>query len=177
MDRNAVTGGTALADETETLVSAIPADGGASPVASDAIEAGVIPTEDGAYAWWVGDNNLKAKVGHLSPAPADEKEALADMQAAPQAWPGTFLGNGVARNDPRIERLVSVASVDLLAASPGSLFHHVTTCANGLITNVRAGGFRKDLSFALQKPHSEMTGTSVIYSGFDRRDDSQGAMG
>ena len=168
-DAGAVASISPLSVETEILVgeikSNVSADPGLIASSSEAVAAGVVRMENGGHAWWIGDNNMKAKMGDIYSPPTDEQEALAQMQAPPQALLETFLGSDIDRADPRFGRVVSLQTLDLLATPPQPLFHDVTTSAKGLLTNVRSGGFRKDLSFFLQKPFSEVDKTPLYTVG------------
>lgn len=131
----------------------------------DAVEAALLGTPGGACAWWVGDQNTKAKLGGaLSPA-ADAKVAAARMQAAPRAAHEAVLGEGVSPADPALDRLVTAATVDLVARPAKPLFHHATTDSCGLLVDVRAGGFRKDLNFLLEKQMSQAPKTPLYTAG------------
>ncbi len=149
--------GTALATVTEPLASATSTSG--------PVESGVIKVTDGGYGWWVSDNNMKAKLGNAVAAPADVTEAVARMQAAPRAAHEFLIGAAIPIEDPRLNRLISLKTVDLLAKPAQSIFHDAATIANGLVTNVRAGGFRKDLSFLLEKPYSQVIKDPLYSAG------------
>ncbi|WP_338285840.1 hypothetical protein [Luteolibacter sp. LG18] len=139
--------GAALASSTVSLAKATSSSG--------PVEAGVLKVPDGGYSWWVSDNNMKAKLGNTVVPPTNATEAVARLQAAPRAAHEFLLGTSIPITDPSLNRLISLSTVDILAKPPESIFHDATTIANGLVTNVRAGGFRKDLSFLLEKPYSE----------------------
>jgi len=161
-DRNSVTNATSPAAETVELVS-----GSAS---SAPINAGLINIERGGYAWWVSDNNMKAKLGNLVTPPTTEEEAVAGLQSPSANSLFPIMGGSIARNDPRLDRLVSTGTLDLLATPPPStpppsLFHDAVTHADGLVTNVRSGGFRKDLSFFLEKPFADVSKLPLYTAG------------
>lgn len=122
----------------------------------DALEAGLIRTSTGACAWWVGDQNMKAKLGGAVEPAADVDTAVHRMQSAPRAAHEVFFdGAAVAADAPQLDRLASDRTTELLG-SPGSpLFHDATAFSLGLLTNVRAGGFRRDLNFLLEKPRPQ----------------------
>lgn len=119
----------------------------------DAVEAGLIQTSKGACAWWVGDQNMKAKLGGAV-APAVDAVAAADrLQSAPRAGHEVFFGSAaVAADAPQLDRLASTRTAELLGPQVKPLFHDATAVSLGLLTNVRAGGFRKDLNFLLETP-------------------------
>ncbi|MEY3897260.1 MAG: hypothetical protein RLZZ214_2781, partial [Verrucomicrobiota bacterium] len=112
-------------------------------------------------AWWVGDQNMKAKLGGAVEPATDREFAVARMQSAPRAAHEVFLGNTVAAADPVLDRLVTVKSADLIAKPAKPVFHDVTTASLGLLTNVRGGGFRKDLNFLLEKPKPAVNSAEV----------------
>jgi hypothetical protein len=121
--------------------------------AYDAVKAGLIQTSTGACAWWVGDQNMKAKLGGAVEAAVDAGVAAHRMQSAPRAAHEIFFGStAVAADAPQLDRLVSGRTVELLGTTAQPLFHDATALSLGLLTNVRAGGFRKDFNFLLEKP-------------------------
>jgi len=132
------------------LVAATKAQG--SIPAQDAVEAGLVTLPQGGIAWWIGDQNTKAKFGGVVENAADAKVAAARLQSAPRAAHEVFPGlDGVLANDERLGKLPSTDSLRLLAKDT-HFFHDATTTSLGLMTNVRAGGLRKDLNFLLETP-------------------------
>jgi hypothetical protein len=136
-----------------------------SLVAADAdhnmVEAGLIDLPSGGGAWWVGDQSMKAKLGGAIVPATDRELAVARMQSAPRAAHEVFLGNAVAAADPLLDRLISVKTADLIAKPTKPIFHDVTTASLGLLTNVRGGGFRKDLNFLLETPIPAVNSAAV----------------
>ncbi len=53
----------------------------------------------------------------------------------------------------------------MIQATPGSHFHDMTVSATGLLTNVRSGGMRKDLSFFLEKPWLRLSKSPLYTAG------------
>lgn len=148
---------TAFSMATEPLASAM--------ATSNAVEPGVIKLKDGGYAWWVSDNNMKAKIGNAAVTPADAIQAVAQLQAPPRQAYEPLLGSSIAKDDARLNQLISLKTVDLLSKPAQSVFHDATTFATGLVTNVRAGGFRKDLSFLLEKPYAQVYKAPLYSAG------------
>ncbi|BCU78043.1 hypothetical protein [Luteolibacter sp. LG18] len=127
--------------------------------------------------WWVSDLGTKAQVAPAAKVPT----ALAEVRAGQQAAPAYALKNAgtgitkpfanVAATDPKLGRLPTWQSSALIADKPENvrgLYHDFTTQNRGLLTDVRAGGFRLDLSMELerasaQKPDS--TGTALYQVG------------
>jgi hypothetical protein len=149
-DENVVTNSSAAKSSTpsQNMVPMIVAD-----AAQDAVRAGLIKTSTGACAWWVGDQNMKAKLGGAVNPALDAVVASHRMQSAPRAAHEVFFGSAaLAADAPELDRLVSGRTAELLGTTAKPLFHDATAFSLGLLTNVRAGGFRKDLNFLLEKP-------------------------
>ncbi|MGA0845539.1 MAG: hypothetical protein ACO3RV_03290 [Luteolibacter sp.] len=120
---------------------------------TDAVEAGLIKTTDGACAWWVGDQNMKAKLGGAVEAAETVELATQRMQSAPRAAHEPYFGSdNISIDDPKLDRLVSGQTAELLGTPQSPLFHDATAVSLGLLSNVRAGGLRKDLSFLMELP-------------------------
>ncbi|MCU0795632.1 MAG: hypothetical protein MUF31_06815 [Akkermansiaceae bacterium] len=115
----------------------------------------------GRLAYWVADQNLKAAIGT---EPPNKGSNLADIRGNLQGAPRNaveFAQSGGAQvfdsdwyeeTDP--ELLTSWSQTGFVANSPRahlSLFHDFTPSSSGLITNVRSGGFRRDLSMQLER--------------------------
>ncbi len=112
------------------------------------------------HAWWVGDLGTKALIAAAEPA----DNQMISLRARQQAMPGYHFPlaggtgqsgpfSGVETTDPRISHLASWQTSALLAGNPTEirgLYHDLTTFNRGLLTNVRQGGFRKDLSMYLE---------------------------
>jgi hypothetical protein len=114
----------------------------------------------GRLAWWVGDQGVKAAVKTPLPSTDTSLGVLrnnlqsATRNAIDLSKTGAVkpFGN-LAANDPRLERVISWQQAAFLAsdiAAPRSLFHDLAATSTGLLTNVRAGGFRKDLSMQME---------------------------
>lgn len=113
-------------------------------------------------AWWTGDQGVKASVD-LPARSGDTSVAgvRAGLQTARQmaiqlggsgTGPRPFAG--VVNEDPRRNLVMHWPQASLLADTPashGALFHDFTACSSGMLTNVRSGGFRKDLSMFLER--------------------------
>ncbi len=111
---------------------------------------------NGAYAWYVSDNNQKASVDPLD----DVKLAAAAFEAAPRSNPALIDSSGSgafagflddARKHPG--KLVSYLNASLtqgdsetMAKLLGENVHHLTTYSPGLFTDTSLGGLRRDLT-------------------------------
>ncbi len=110
--------------------------------------------------WWVGDEGVKAYVPSEPSAPANgSSTGRIAMQAAPNfglevmAAGNTRPFAAFDHDSEDNRKLVSWGQTSLVTGSPADarpLFHDLSAHNRGLLTNVRAGGFRKDLSMFLQ---------------------------
>jgi hypothetical protein len=112
--------------------------------------------------WWTGDQGIKAAV---ATPPANDDEALATLRSSLQGAPrnavelaSTGAGKpfaGLDPNDPRVTLVTDWKQSAFLATdkdSPRGLFHDLAPFSSGLLTNLRTGGFRRDLSMQLERP-------------------------
>ncbi|MCU0749245.1 MAG: hypothetical protein MUF13_06835 [Akkermansiaceae bacterium] len=128
----------------------------------DVLEAGLIKISKGGCAWWVGDQNMKAKLGGAVEAAENVTMATKRLQAAPRAAHEVFFGNDtIAIDAPQLDRLASTRTAELLGSPNKPMFHHATAVSSGLLTNVRAGGFRKDLNFLMETPKPQPNSPEV----------------
>ena len=127
-------------------------------------------------AWWVGDEGVKACAhSDLKPAANGISQDLIAMQAAGHFGleimkvGGVKPFDGIVHETDKTAKLISLKSAAFAAASPESalsLFHDLSTINYGLAVNVRAGGFRRDLSMALQ---ATTPPGAVLYQVGDRK--------
>lgn len=128
--------------------------------------------EGGGLAYWISDENAKARLGPpLDPDEEDLSSHFARYHSAPaghRALPGL---KDLERDDERIERPPTTGSVELIATGPSSPDEQrsYTVWAEGLLTDVRRGGFRKDLSLRLADPASGRNELSLYQSAGGRR--------
>lgn len=142
-----------------------------------ALDLSIGSNTNGRMAWWVGDQGVKAS---LSTPPPSVGRSLAvirnNLQSAPRnavelASAGTAKPfAGVATDDPRMPRVTGwqqAAHLTSDPASPRPLFHDLSAFSTGLLTNVRKGGFRKDLSMKMETYTSApdlSDPTNILYS-------------
>ncbi|BCU77848.1 hypothetical protein [Luteolibacter sp. LG18] len=122
--------------------------------------------------WWVSDLGTKAQVAPAAKTPTALAEVRSDQQAAP-AYALKNAGTGttkpfaaVTTTDPKLGRLPTWQSSALIADKPENtraLYHDFTTQNRGLLTNVRTGGFRKDLSMELQRDTAPDPASTALY--------------
>ncbi len=120
----------------------------------------------GRMAWWVGDQGVKAAINTESPsgegtigvtrnnlqsAPRNAAELASYEDATTSDVINPFVD--LDADDPRLSRVISwQQSAHLVTdiSSPRPLFHDLSAFSSGLMTNVRDGGFRKDLSMKME---------------------------
>ncbi|MBC2592886.1 hypothetical protein H5P28_01305 [Ruficoccus amylovorans] len=122
------------------------------------VEAGLVEIEQddggGAYAWWIGDENAKARVHTDTRGGNDITQWVERAQGAAGAnTQALAYMSGVDSGDNRLGMALPRGSLELFGATSGqeeSLMRSLTPYSYGLLTNVRSGGLRKDLSFYLE---------------------------
>ena len=127
-----------------------------------------IPDANGAYAYWIGDEGVKARVNLKDPRESADK--LMPEHASQFRAPGraahellTGLDSVVQADIARIGRINelplapgfamgSPADIPERASSPNSrrLFHDISFHSAGVLANSRDGGLRRDLSLAFE---------------------------
>lgn len=130
---------------------------------------------DARVAWWTGDQGTKAALA-TPPMPGDE--SFASVRGGLQGAPRNaveFAEAGTRKpfakldlEDGRLPAVTDWQQSGFLAAdieSPRELFHDLAPFSTGLMTNVRAGGFRKDLSMQLERPISNAATTALYTVG------------
>ncbi len=139
-----------------TLVPAVLAPGTPMP----AVEAGLVKIKGGSTAWWIADQSMKAKLGDPATAPIDAAQAAHRLQSSPRVDHQTFSPALSNEEDPGIAKLVSTGSTKFLDPDSGTLIHDATVTSTGVFANVRKGGLKKDLSFLLERPWTEVKADS-----------------
>lgn len=122
-------------------------------------------------AWWSGDQGVKAA---LSSPTVPEDKGLSNLRGLAQAAPRgavELVGTGDVRpfeslsaDDVRLPLVTSWQQSGFLAddvKSPRALFHDLASSSSGLLTNVRGGGFRKDLSMQFERPVTSAAATAL----------------
>lgn len=125
-------------------------------------------------AWWVSDLGTKGLVAPANEVPTSIAGVRADQQVAPAVnLKAASSGSekpfaSLLVNDSRLAKVSTWQTTGLVADKPEQirgLFHDLTTSNRGLLTNVRSGGFRKDLSMELERRTPPApTGDNVLYT-------------
>ena len=137
---------------------------------------GKTPNKAGRIGWWVGDESLKARV--KEDVYRDGTVALTDStrafrQQSPSRANHRFLPEMGDIPDKAPFALVSTrASLQLLegaGTATNRSFHHATPYSRGLLSDVREGGLKRDLSTILERPiRTQDTSDEFMLYRFDR---------
>lgn len=151
--------GTLNTVDGEVLIAQVLEAGSGSTPADRAVYVGRIPlattqARTGHYGYWVADEGLKTPAtGSVPDFPALPQDERLDLFRAP---PNTGLallpGISTAEQADKLQSLQSREEVDIILARADAsreLFHDYTTHSKGLLTNVRDGGLKKDLTHAM----------------------------
>jgi hypothetical protein len=116
----------------------------------------------GRFAWWVGDQGVKAALAapktEASESPALVRQTLQGSPRNAVEMVSTAAGQkpfqDLQADTAGFDKITGWRQSEHLAASPAGprpLFHDLAPFSTGLLTNVRSGGFRKDLSMHLER--------------------------
>ncbi len=145
--------------------------GTAGSAPENRVDAGKVPVKEGTelvgnMAWWVGDQGLKSSISiKEQPTPTQAGDARLAMQSVTAAGFKT-LGEGATKPfdsvDFSSDKLAALSNYSQVTHITGKaetvseeLFHDVALATSGLMTNVRKGGFRKDLSMYLENSDTD----------------------
>ena len=112
-----------------------------------------LASQKGAYAWWVGGENQKARLPRAAPPETDSSSgwaAFVKSHAVADTKP--FLLDPLIDDTVSAQKAVNLKQVDLISTATSGLqnsqkfFHDLSTVSTGLLTNTATGGWRKDLS-------------------------------
>lgn len=114
----------------------------------------------GAYAWWVGDEGVKARINlpSVDPAQPTVESAQLGLNAATERRAGLGWSTNLTTaepSSPQGRRWLTNAMLSATPSGPTSddvkpFFHHLTTWSAGVLADVRTGGLKKDLSLLLE---------------------------
>jgi hypothetical protein len=119
----------------------------------------------GNFAWWVGDNGVKATVTEVDPYQTGQRHAPDwPVNANTLSMQGTNVGGlndfsqldyGDADTVEKLLRISNLSDLQLVESTVSSQvakehFHDLTTTSRGLQTNTRHGGLKRDLSLLFE---------------------------
>ena len=118
----------------------------------------------GCYAWWIGDEGVKATINIVDPASASASSTenkIAAAMSMPRLAGEAMTGFGIRANDPDLAKIHSLKQVNLLTPDPQSSdpltsdgvkrrFHDMTLWSHGVQSDTRNGGLKKDLSLLFE---------------------------
>ncbi|MCX6877472.1 MAG: hypothetical protein NTW21_27235 [Verrucomicrobia bacterium] len=113
--------------------------------------------QNGAYAWWVGGENQKARLPHPYNPPSDSAARwTVHAKSHAVADPAPFRMDALLKDATPAAKAVTLPQGDLIATQgklPASseFFHDLSAVSVGLLTNTATGGWRKDLSLLTEK--------------------------
>ena len=136
------------------------------------------PRLTGHYAWWVGDEGVKAKYNLVNPAagaapgtPENQRQFLSAQQAGLETFGPAFAGYAAAKGDSaagaalrdRLGRVLAPAQIPYADPGVGLAAWHdrwpdFTTWARGVLSDARAGGLKRDLTRGLEAGATEPAG-------------------
>ena len=131
--------------------------------------AGMVPGLDatetptiGHYAWWVGDEGVKARINlrdpfYSSAAAHEQKARLASVQRIRGGSISGFGPTAFPEDSTATTRVVRAEQLSLLAPEVVSSewrknHHNVTVVSEGLLTDTLNGGLRQDFSYLASRP-------------------------
>ena len=114
---------------------------------------GGTPTNSGAFAYWVGDEGVKAKINQRQTKTDSD---YASLVAQRRGWEtvGGFAKYPQPAAASILEKVISLDSLEVLPDPPDagalqSVFHSATADSCGLLVNTQDGGMRVDLTSLL----------------------------
>ncbi|HBR93505.1 MAG TPA: hypothetical protein DEA90_05010 [Opitutae bacterium] len=118
----------------------------------------------GSYAWWVGDEGIKARANLIDPyeGTSDSTEQLRRIASAQRVAIEAMTTDGsdglapfYPVNDPSPEAIQSMSEFSFLNTDPdfedelSAYFHDMTLHSYGVLADVKHGGLKRDLSYIL----------------------------
>lgn len=107
----------------------------------------------GAFAWWVGGENTKARIPKpYQPTSDNVARWASQMKSHAVADTEPFRMGKIEEQPELASRLITLNQADLVSTSEAGVtaskefFHDLSAYSTGLLTNTATGGWRKDLS-------------------------------
>lgn len=116
-------------------------------------------TQNGSYAFWIADEGVKARIDLRNPyraADSDEERrlALSTSQSNSIAYASSSLRSLWPADESKFDRLLSLNQAVLLVPEIPDFhkqyFHDLTAHSQGLLTDAKHGGLKRDLTLAFE---------------------------
>ncbi|MFT6794635.1 MAG: hypothetical protein ACJAR1_002646 [Rubritalea sp.] len=111
----------------------------------------------GRYAWWVGDEGVKARTNQRADYALDEQAEFKDLVASRANWETIdgFQDYPKPGEDAKFDKIIGDGELELVENSLQGkplqgIFHSGTPYSVGLATNALSGGLKVDLSYYLE---------------------------
>lgn len=129
--------------------------------------------EVGRYAWWIGDEGVKARVNLSRPASSGASrkyQAVLEAGSFSVADASVLSALGTIDFQSNADRLLDFSGIELLSdvGSPmvsKGYFHDLTTHSAGVLSDVRNGGLKKDLSLAFEMSDADFNQSTFGSAG------------
>jgi Tfp pilus assembly protein PilX len=116
----------------------------------------------GRYAWWIGDEGVKARINRAAPTPASQPATYQTLASQRAGWEVvsqlTNYPTPQAANHALLDRVATLPEAILVDASlvpfagdPVALFHTATADSFGVLADSLQGGLRLDLTAYLKR--------------------------
>ncbi|MBC2602660.1 hypothetical protein [Puniceicoccus vermicola] len=128
---------------------------GASFYDDDSVQAPLVLIEQGAYAFWVGDEGVKAKLPLLQGATASTSPLASAQKVEVSLMTDLDWLDGSSVSPGELEKVVTTETMKLLGSTPDQVAsldahrHDLSHYGYGLLTDPVEGGLKKDLTLAL----------------------------
>lgn len=141
------------------------------------------PTPVGNYAWWVGDEGVKARANIIDPyatAPSGEAEPQRKvreqkrLQSAQRPAIEAMTTDGIdglashyPANAPSLAKAITKTQLEYLSDDDEFLaelkprFHDLTVYSRGVLADVKNGGLKRDLTYILSRPNLDEFRTAL----------------
>ena len=127
---------------------------------------------DGHYAWWIGDEGLKARVNlQRTSATGLNAKQRAVLELGSISMSDAAVLDGLEAIDFQRDgsRLLSLADMSLLGGSSSELakpyFHALSTYSLGLLVDAKHGGLKQDLSLAFEMSDAHFDASAYAAGG------------
>lgn len=128
-----------------------------APVRASRISMSNGPSKTGSYAWRIADESQKCRLdlnedGLKLPAVANNIVS-AQIIDSHTGRPGIGKMTGMGAFDPKpesLEKMITTGQAGISVDQAAKHFRDLTACSLGLLTDVRAGGFKSDLNLPLE---------------------------